>query len=847
MSDGRIRAWTLIQAAGIYILLTVLFTPEAATGQGFFWYHDLRHHHLPWRAWAAAEWLAGRVPWWAPGAANGFPLLAEGQGGFLYPPGMLPFLLFPAPAALTVNILGHQAWAGLGMHLYAHRRGMRGMAPYVAGIVWMFSGFMVSHTLYLGMQNALAWGGWLLWATLDRRWPVVSLCVGMIGLAGHPQAAAFLGLIGAVHAAGALRRPGEIARWGLAAAGGAALASPQLVATLELSRSSMRDGGVDAGFAGIGAMPIQEWIGAVLPSFFGFDRPGDVTETYYHRGPGYWGQGVNHWEMCFFLGFPVVILAIIGARRSRGWAAGGLICLLLMAGGPLWDLVRLLPGFGWFRFPARFAMGVSMAAAILAAGGWERAARLQLSARIGIGVSAGIIPEPRELRQIRAAVIAGLALALAGAGLGTVALEAAEPRMRAALTARFERKVAQQAEQAGTHQVEAAPPASPMLAAALPPPEPEVAALIPYKVDRIVAGLRRDVSLAAPEVWWPALTLLLLAWGLRRPGWLPLLILADLWWFGHGYQRLAPPGEVLQRPEWLSSNLTEPGGWRLTVLDRRGPEELDGQLLSASLGLVWGTQDVILPSPLLMVRNDAFLAATGLDIGDKGSVKVQRYLRRQAWARRMGVRWLLSRHEIPGLQELMRTGEPGPGTDPVRLYADTGALPRARMVPCWRQVAGPEAVWAGLDGADPARTVLIEDGTERAEQCAAGTGAGIGAGITDGAAWPGEARIVDYQPQSVEIAATGPGVLVLADSWYPGWRATVEPGGAAGGAGGAAQEVPILRADLLFRAVVVSAGAHTIRFRFDPGRAGRLLPAAGLGMIGMLGWALATGGRRAGT
>jgi len=57
----------------------------------------------------------------------------------------------------------------------------------------------------------------------------------------------------------------------------------------------------------------------------------------------------------------------------------------------------------------------------------------------------------------------------------------------------------------------------------------------------------------------------------------------------------------------------------------------------------------------------------------------------------------------------------------------------------------------------------------------------------------------------VEAALTAPGMLVLADSFYPGWIASVE---------GVRHE--ILAANHLFRGVLLPAGSHRVRFEYDP-------------------------------
>lgn len=57
----------------------------------------------------------------------------------------------------------------------------------------------------------------------------------------------------------------------------------------------------------------------------------------------------------------------------------------------------------------------------------------------------------------------------------------------------------------------------------------------------------------------------------------------------------------------------------------------------------------------------------------------------------------------------------------------------------------------------------------------------------------------------IDVTLAAPGLLVLTDTWYPGWVADVD---------GAA--TPILRADYAFRAVALPAGTHRVQFRYAP-------------------------------
>jgi len=70
-----------------------------------------------------------------------------------------------------------------------------------------------------------------------------------------------------------------------------------------------------------------------------------------------------------------------------------------------------------------------------------------------------------------------------------------------------------------------------------------------------------------------------------------------------------------------------------------------------------------------------------------------------------------------------------------------------------------------------------------------------------------QAKIIQYGNQAVTIHASlnGPGVLVLADSFYPGWHAYVD-----------GEKSTILRANLFFRAVPLPVGDHLVEFRYEP-------------------------------
>jgi hypothetical protein len=78
---------------------------------------------------------------------------------------------------------------------------------------------------------------------------------------------------------------------------------------------------------------------------------------------------------------------------------------------------------------------------------------------------------------------------------------------------------------------------------------------------------------------------------------------------------------------------------------------------------------------------------------------------------------------------------------------------------------------------------------------------------------------IQYSPERIEIEAEGPGLLVLSEVMYPGWRAQID-----------GRPATLLEAAGLLRSVNLPAGSHQVLFYFRPVSlyAGAILTLAGL-------------------
>ncbi len=388
--------------------------------------HDLVTYFYPLWELRSEALKSLSLPIWNPYVFGGVPFLANIQTAVFYPLNW-PLSFLEAPKVVALSYVLHLWMAGAFMFLFARASlGLVQSASFLAGLVFMLSGFFAAQVGHINQVNAAAWLPLIFLFTdtsIRRRRPLYialgGLTLALQLLAGHPQEsymslvmlaayALFLAarqtweyvdasrssrmldlspdLIGVsalnsdnkvIEDARSIGTAHSLAQRSRIVASkylrnlmiaflclsgivllGIAIASVQLLPTLELTRYSIRAGGFSLPEATSFSLPPWEIGRSILPAFK--DYPFS--------------------EYVAYVGFVplALVFAAVLARRTSGYLWFFVIILLLsllMALGrstPVFEWMYVhLPGVSLFRVPARWLFMYTFAAAALAGLGFN--------------------------------------------------------------------------------------------------------------------------------------------------------------------------------------------------------------------------------------------------------------------------------------------------------------------------------------------------------------------------------------------------------------------------------------------------------------------------------------------
>ena len=381
----------ILALGALAMLWKVIFTPS------MLFIRDVFNYTYPSARFIQEMCRHGVLPYWNPYLNYGQPLLENPNLLFFYPYTLF-IILFPIDLAYPLFYVVHFALAGIGTFLLARRWGQSRQAAFFAGFVFAFSGPLLS----LGnLYNHAACAAWMPWALLAtdravqgrtvRPWILLTLVFSLQFLAAEPftlLATFGLCLAYALYLRGTRRPFASAANFrvltGFALVGClmVALCAVQFLPSAELLSQSRR------GAQGLRYSQTSKWavhplllMEMLVPDFYG---PALISPTKWNAMVE---DGDSPYFLSVFIGFVPFFFALagwaLGRDRRRNFVAGSALLILVLSFGhltPVFSLAYLLvPLLALVRFPVKLLVPVVMLVSILA--GWGLDALRQESAQ----------------------------------------------------------------------------------------------------------------------------------------------------------------------------------------------------------------------------------------------------------------------------------------------------------------------------------------------------------------------------------------------------------------------------------------------------------------------------------
>jgi|GEM_PF-4076885 len=720
---------------------------------------------------AAAQIRAGRLPLWDPYQGCGTPLAGQLYFGPFYPPNLL-YVLADSGTALDLLNVVHLSLAGVLMWLYCRSAKLSASAALLGGTMFMFAPFLTDRLnsppfIY---SAALIPGAMLaaerIASGAERRhvWAVLlSAVLALQFTAGHTFITLATGelICAYIIVQGGLRgkRRGKVkaALLPIAWLGGSALVAglitlPQVIITAELGQSTWRSSLSFASYQGI--LSLFGWSlrdlahqisgGASYAASCPWFYVGVAAPALSLVAIGLSGKGVPRWRVWFF-----AVLAVVGIVCSvADFKVGAFLGWRMMLG--------MSRDFRFF--PTLYLFSV----AYLAAVGFEYCVHrtrdgmprwgnvlIALSALIAALTFIDTLPRGKLVLMLSGAFILALRFADGTAGVDHLFLSARRRERR--------------------------------------------------NVARSLLGTLLLVSLLGltmSDLWNRATRLR------RQPAYKVSPIQGET------------PAEYI---EYLRNHSDSNGRiWSLPLLFGSSSSAIPHVRMWGSFGL-YGTDDF---TPFMLNRHLELVEAmtrpedrgayTNFHVG---SVYIDK-LANSSLPKIVCTRFFV----VPAERDFIAAGEAPPGfpavrrvfdAEGVRIYEDPAPLSRAHWVDAesvrYFSKASDALDYMCSEEFDPFTQAVIELEKERPFLIAGFTQSDESAGENrDGEA---DVELVRSEPDRVQVDVHAPreGFLVLADTYYPGWRAHVN-----------GTRSRIYRANYLFRAVALPAGDHTVVFRYCP-------------------------------
>lgn len=779
---------------------------------------DLILENFAWKSFINESIRGGEIPLWNPYILAGQPFLAAGQNATLYPLGIV-FYILPLARAYTVFAILHYWLAACSMYFLARVLGLRAFAATISGIIYAFSGFMVVSIVFPMVISAATWLPAILACTElvlrevggqrtddegrgteddegrreDERRPRVkdesggqrygerlvlyalltAVLIAVQFLAGHVEMSYYILLVLAFYAAWRIlganisMRARKINWRGLSRASAVmiaiaalsfALAAVQIIPLFELVRANFREGSVSYNDVAGWALPARQILTFLMPDFFGNPTHHvyfDIYDRVWKTAPQgtiFWGIK-NYVEAGAYVGLLALVLAVVGAWSSKPEIRNSKSFFLTLA------VLSLLFAFGTPLYAILF-FGLP---------GWNQlhtAFRWIFPWTLSVAFLAGAGAEnlaPTLSLQWRGNLIVGALLTIAG--IATLLVVALSLGLRDVFV-RFADAF-----------VNASDLAKPVFETGQ--------AFWSYEARNVaLCGL---FVLLAGVVFLAART----DWRIRKIAlWKPfavLVLVADLFVAGIGFYPRADVKLAEFVPPALQFLQEDKSLYRIATLDLPGEK-----VLNANSAMPFGIQDVRGYDSIIAkqyVQYMQLLAPQDELLYNRIAAFYDYKPLSSPLLNLLNVKYVLTKRTVPNANyELVYDHE-------VKIYENKNVLARSFLVKQARTFEDRAELLRELPNADVTREVLLETSPSGASTPLLNQGEGESVTFEK---YTGSEVIL--RTKAIQAA-----YLVLTDTFFPGWIAQID-----------GQDTPIYRADGNFRAVVVPAGEHTVRFKYSP-------------------------------
>jgi hypothetical protein len=397
---GGRRRFTWLFGLSVLALALAFYQEFILDGSAMLYGDDMINEGFQLRSFGVEEVRSGRgFPLWNPFVYGGQPYLAILPGPVFYPSTLL-YLLMPLYRAIGWTFVLHTFLAGMFGYTAARSIRLERVPSAVAGLAFMFTGFVVS-TLYGGHDGRMFAMVLipLAFTMLERglasgrlRWFLgMGLVVALQIFTPHIQLMYYSSLALSLYAAmrigqrarsdGARTAVRLIGLWALAFGVAGLVGAAQLLPTLQILDVAVRGGAGESGyaFASSWALPPQEFSALLLPDLIG------SLGTYWGSNPF-----KLHTEYLGAAPAGLVLLALTTVRRDRRvmfLAVTALVCVLFALGSatPVHRIAyHTLPFVKQFRAPSMMLGPATLMVALLAGLGWQRVLEMRREERVSV-------------------------------------------------------------------------------------------------------------------------------------------------------------------------------------------------------------------------------------------------------------------------------------------------------------------------------------------------------------------------------------------------------------------------------------------------------------------------------